>query len=60
MLIFFNFDFGLLAGIDVMLVPKFGLRASYFYGLTDVIKDADSIQNYKNRGVGLCLITKIQ
>jgi len=54
----FNFDFGVLAGIEAMLTPKFGLRASYYYGFANVIKGA--YYNYKNRGISICLLTKIQ
>ncbi len=57
----FNFDFGILAGMDIMFAPKLGLKATYFHGLTDVIKDLpQGAINYKNRGVGLCLLVRVQ
>jgi hypothetical protein len=33
-----------------------GIRASYYLGLADVIKDADSDLNLKNRGIGISLL----
>ena len=57
----FAIDFGLLFGADVMFNSSIGLRGSYYLGLVDVISIASvsSNENYKNRGIGICLLYKI-
>ncbi|MDO9577281.1 MAG: outer membrane beta-barrel protein [Candidatus Cloacimonadales bacterium] len=52
----FNIDFGIVVGADIMFSPKVGARASYYYGLSDVAKDIDSNDNYKNNGFGINLL----
>ena len=52
----FGLDYGLLLGVDYMLNTNMGIRASYYLGLADVIKDADSDLNLKNRGIGISLL----
>jgi len=49
-------DYGLLLGVDYMLNTNMGIRASYYLGLADVVKDADSDLNFKNRGIGISLL----
>ena len=51
-----GFDYGLLLGVDYMFDTNMGIRASYYLGLADVIKDADSDLNLKNRGIGISLL----
>lgn len=55
----FNLDFGFLFGADVMLNMNIGLRGSYFVGLSDVMEGVPSNYNFKNRGIGICLLYKI-
>ena len=54
-------NFGLVFGADFMLNSNVGARASYFIGLSNVIGAAGfpSDYNYKNRGIGLCLLYKL-
>jgi len=54
-------NFGLLFGADFMLNSNIGARASYFIGLSNVVGVAGypSEYNYKNRGIGLCLLYKM-
>jgi opacity protein-like surface antigen len=52
----FALDYGLLIGLDYMINTKMGVRASYYLGLADVIKDVDSDFNFKNTGIGLALL----
>ena len=52
----FGLDYGLLLGVDYMLNTNMGIRASYYLGLADVLKDADSDLNLKNRGIGISLL----
>ena len=55
----FNLDFGLVFGADIMFSSHIGFRASYYIGLTDILKEVPSNYNIKHRGVGICLIYKI-
>jgi len=55
----FTLDFGLLFGADFMFNSNVGARASYFIGLSDVIDGLTSDNNFKNRGIGLCLLYKL-
>lgn len=54
----FILDFGLLFGVDYMFNSTIGARASYFIGLVDVLTN-EPLNNYKNRGIGICLLYKI-
>ena len=42
-----------------MLNEKFGIRASYYLGLTDVVKDYDVDENYKNNTISLLGLMKL-
>ncbi len=57
----FALDFGLLFGADVMLNSSVGVRGSYYIGLSNVIgvEGYPSDANYKNSGIGICLLFKI-
>ena len=57
----FALDFGLLFGADVMLNSTIGVRGSYYIGLSNVIgvDGYPSESNYKNSGIGICLLFKI-
>lgn len=55
----FAIDFGLMFGTDFMFNSTVGARASYYIGLSNVADGALSNQNFKNRGIGLCLLYKI-
>ena len=52
-------DAGLLVGANYMLNEKFGIRASYYLGLTDVVKDLDDDANYKNNTISLSAFMKL-
>ena len=52
----FELDYGLLLGVDYMINTNMGIRASYYLGLADVVKDNDSDLNFKNRGIGISLL----
>ena len=54
----FGIDAGLLVGANFMLNESAGIRASYYLGLSDVIKDLDEDLNYKNNTISLSLIFK--
>ena len=53
-------DVGLLVGASFMLNEKFGIRASYYLGLTDVAKDLDEDFNFKNNTISLSALMKLQ
>jgi len=55
----FTLDIGLLFGADFMLNSNVGARASYFIGLSDVIDGVVADNNFKNRGIGFCLLYKL-
>jgi hypothetical protein len=55
----FELDYGLLLGVDYMLNTNMGVRASYYLGLADVVKDLDSDFNYTNTGIGISLLFKM-
>ena len=55
----FGVDAGLLVGASFMLNEKFGIRASYFLGLTDVAKDGADDENYKNNTLSLSALMKL-
>ena len=55
----FGIDAGLLVGASFMLNEKFGIRASYFLGLTDVAKDGADDENYKNNTISLSALMKL-
>ena len=52
-------DYGLLLGVDYMFDTNMGIRASYYLGLADVVKDLDSDSNFTNTGIGISLLFKI-
>jgi len=54
----FDVDAGLLVGANIMLNESAGIRASYYLGLTDVVKDIDEDDNFKNNTISLSLIFK--
>jgi len=56
----FALNYGLLLGIDFSINANMGVRASYYLGLADVVEDLDSDFNYKNTGIGISLLYKIQ
>ena len=55
----FYLDFGLLFGADIMFNSSVGIRGSYYIGLSDVAEGEPSNSNFKNRGIGICLLYKI-
>jgi len=55
----FELDYGLLLGVDYMLNTNMGVRASYYLGLADVVKDLDSDFNFTNTGIGISLLFKM-
>ena len=55
----FGIDAGLLVGASFMLNEKFGIRASYYLGLTDVAKDGADDENYKNNTISLSALMKL-
>ena len=56
----FALDYGLLLGVDFSLNANMGVRTSYYLGLADVVKDLDSDSNYKNTGIGISILYKMQ
>jgi len=42
--------------VEYRLNASIGIRASYYLGLADVVKDLDSNYNYKNTSVGINLL----
>ena len=56
----FALDYGLLLGVDFSLNVNMGVRASYYLGLADVVEDLDSDFNYKNTGIGISILYKMQ
>lgn len=54
----FNLDFGIIFGADYMFNSKIGARVSYYAGYTGVYASETS-NNFKNSGIGLCLLFKI-
>ncbi len=55
----FKIDFGLSFGADFMFSTTVGARASYYIGLADVAEGVTSTNNFKNRGIEICLLYKI-
>ena len=51
-----NFDAGLLLGANFMINDQFGLRASYYMGLTDVADEIDDDANYKNNTLSFSVL----
>ena len=51
-----NFDAGLLFGMNVYFNKIYGLRLSYFLGITDFIKDIPKSSNYKHRTFNVSII----
>ena len=56
----FGLDAGLLFGIDYMLNHRFGLRASYYQGFTDVRDTLKNNLNFKNNTLNLSAIVKLK
>jgi len=54
----FNIDFGIFFGADYMLNSRIGVRTSYYAGYIGVLEGSAS-NNFKNRGIGICLLYKI-
>ena len=52
----FNIDQGIKLGMNYMLNPKFGFRASYFSGLRDVRSNLDDSLNYRNNSFQVSLL----
>tara|TARA_B100001564_G_C20635861_1_gene669677 strand:- start:387 stop:1724 length:1338 start_codon:yes stop_codon:yes gene_type:complete len=52
----FNIDQGIKLGMNYMLNPKFGFRASYFSGLMNVRSNLDDSLNYKNNSFQASLL----
>ena len=51
-----SFDAGLLVGANLMINEQFGLRASYYMGLTDVADGVDEDENYKNNTLSISIL----
>ena len=56
----FGLDAGLLFGIDYMLNHRFGLRASYYQGFTDVRDTLKNNLNFKNNTLNFSAIMKLK
>ena len=56
----FGLDAGLLFGIDYMLNHKFGLRASYYKGFTNVRDTLKNSVNFKNNTLNFSAIVKLK
>ena len=56
----FNIDQGIKLGMNYMLNPKFGFRASYFHGLHDVRSNFDDSLNYRNNSLQVSLLMHIK
>ena len=54
----FNMDFGIFFGADYMLNSRIGVRTSYYAGYIGVL-DGRASNNFKNSGIGICLLFKI-
>tara|TARA_B100001287_G_C22579948_1_gene480451 strand:- start:279 stop:863 length:585 start_codon:yes stop_codon:yes gene_type:complete len=51
-----SFDAGLLLGANFMINEQFGLRASYYMGLTDVADGTNDDENYKNNTLSFSVL----
>ena len=56
----FSLDAGLLFGIDYMLNHRFGLRASYYQGFTNVRDTLKNSLNFKNNTLNLSAIINLK
>ena len=56
----FNIDQGIKLGINYMLNPKYGFRASYFSGLINVRSNLDDSLNYTNNSFQVSLLTNLK
>lgn len=55
----FNLDAGLTFGMDYIINSKFGVRAMYYFGLTNTRIDIQDDFNYKNRTLSISLLINI-
>jgi len=55
---FFMFDIGLQLGANIMFNNQFGIRAIYYFGITDVAMNISSDYNFKNQGLGITFLIK--
>ena len=51
-----SFDAGLLFGANIMINEQFGVRASYYMGLTNVAAENDDDANYKNNTLSFSVL----
>ena len=56
----FGLDAGLQFGVDYMLNHRFGLRSSYYLGMTDVRDTLSNSLNFKNNTLNLSAIIKLK
>ena len=56
----FSLDAGLQFGIDYMLNHRFGLRASYYRGFTDVRDTLNNSLNFKNNTLNLSALIRLK
>lgn len=56
----FGLDAGLQFGVDYMLNHRFGLRSSYYLGMTDVRDTLSNNLNFKNSTLSLSAIIKLK
>ena len=56
----FGLDAGLQFGVDYMLNHRFGLRSSYYLGMTDVRDTLSNNLNFKNSTISLSAIIKLK
>jgi len=56
----FNIDQGIKLGINYMINPKYGFRASYFSGLINVRSNLDDSLNYTNNSFQVSLLTNFK
>jgi len=55
----FNWDYGLKAGVDIMIFRSFGIRAAYYHGMNYIFEYTDILPNCKNRSGEISLIYKL-
>ncbi len=55
----FNWDYGLKAGVDIMIFRSFGIRAAYYHGMNYIFEYTDLLENCKNRSGEISLIYKL-
>jgi opacity protein-like surface antigen len=55
-----NFDFGAIFGAEFVVNPKMTVRATYYWGLSDISADAAGDDNWKNRVITATLLYRVK